>query len=291
MWQGFNYNNNFFTDLLKNIYIYQDKNENIDILICGPFIDENDDIFIKNKNCIKILFITEPIEINEPYRLCYNLYKNNYFHIISGCTKNILENKLIKYPLYLLNIDRNSNPNLFNNINEDIKTKDINKKFCCLIATHDTWNTRKPIYEKIKNIGHIECPSKLLNNCSNEELNNSGNVAYIQKFIFHICSENTLTNVQGYITEKLMNCCMGGAIPIYCGWFDEIDEKIFNKNRILFYDPKDENSLLQVYEKVKELMEDKEKLKKFYQQNVFMNSAYDTFQEMINNFINLFKYI
>jgi len=84
---------------------------------------------------------------------------------------------------------------------------------------------------------------------------------------------------------------MGGAIPIYCGRFDEIDEKIFNKNRILFYNSKDKKSLIQVYEKVKELMDDKEKLKDFYQQNVFMDSAYDTVQEINNNLMNMFKNI
>ena len=46
-----------------------------------------------------------------------------------------------------------------------------------------------------------------LNNCSNKDLNNLGNASYIKKFLFNICSENTLTNVKGYITEKIINCC------------------------------------------------------------------------------------
>jgi len=288
-WNGFNYDNNFIINLFKNTNYKYSNNINIcDLLICGPFILENDYNFIKEKKCKKYLYITEPIEINPTYKYCYLLYQNNIFNKIIGCINNNLSMNLYKYPLYILYFNINNNY-LFNNINEDIKTKDINKKFCCLISTHDTWNTRKPIYEKLKNIGHITCPSNLLNNCSNEELNNIGNIAYIKQFIFHICSENSQTNVKGYITEKIMNCCMGGAIPIYCGWFDEIDEKVFNKNRILFYDSKDEKSLSQVYKKVNELMEDKEKLKDFYQQNIFMDSAYDTIQEMNNNLINLFK--
>ena len=288
MWLDYCYSNNFFTNYLNNVCLYVDKDEIIDFLIIGPFISENDYNFIKEKNCIKILYITEPIEINLPYKYCYQIYNENICEIIIGCINN--NKNIIKFPLYI-NYVLNNPSNYYNELNKYVKNSDLNKEFCCLINTHDQWNTRKPIYEKLKNIEHIVCPSNLLNNCSNKELNELGNTLYIKKFFFNICSENTLTNVKGYITEKIINCCMGGAIPIYCGWFDEIDEKIFNKNRILFYDPNNENSLLQVYEKVKELMEDKEKLKDFYKQNVFMDSAYDTIQEMNNTLLNLFKNI
>ena len=42
----------------------------------------------------------------------------------------------------------------------------------------------------------------------------------------------------GYITEKLMDCCLGGAIPIYAGWFDEYDAQIFNKTELYFIIPR-----------------------------------------------------
>ena len=288
MWHGYDYNNNFFRNTLNNYYEYSDISDNIDFIICGPFINNENYNIIKNKNCIKILYITEPIEINPPYSLCYDLYKNNVFNIIIGCIDN--NNNCIKYPLYINHVFH-FEKNIYSDINNYVKNCNLDKKFCTLINTHDTWNTRIPIYNKLINLGNITCPSNLLNNCSNEELNNIGNVEYIKKFLFNICSENTLTNVNGYITEKLINCCLGGTIPIYCGWFDEIDEKIFNKNRILFYDPNSEESINNVYNKVKELMEDTNKLNDFYKIDVFMDSAYDTCQIMHNNLFDKLKNI
>ena len=286
MWENYDYNNNLFINNLINFQEYTTINDNIDFLICGPFINNEYYNIIKNKNCIKILYITEPIEINYPYILCYKLYKNNIFNIIIGCVENNLNS--IKYPLYMYHINLEKK-NIFNDINNYVKECSLDKKFCTLINTHDTWSTRIPIYNKIINIGKIDCPSNLLNNCSNEELNNIGNVEYIKKYLFNICSENTLTNVKGYITEKLINCCLGGAIPIYCGWFDEIDEKIFNKDRILFYDPNNDESLNNVYNKIKELMEDNNKLNDFYKMDIFIENAFNICQNMHDNLFDKLK--
>jgi hypothetical protein len=286
MWDGYDYKNNLLINNLKKYCENSTINDNIDFLISGPFINNEYHNIIKNKNCIKILYITEPIEINYPYSLCYDLYKNNIFNIIIGCVENNLNS--IKYPLYMYHINL-ENKNIFNNINNYVKECSLDKKFCTLINTHDTWNTRIPIYNKIINIGNIDCPSNLLNNCSNEELNRIGNTEYIKKYLFNICSENTLTSINGYITEKLINCCLGGAIPIYCGWFDDIDDKIFNKNRILFYDLNNEKSINNVYDKVKELIEDTDKLNNFYRMHVFMENADYTCKEMHNNLFNKLK--
>jgi hypothetical protein len=289
MWDNYNYNNNFFTQKLKNIHQYVNKNnEYIDFLISGPFINNEDYNYIFSSNCKnKILYISEPIEINKPYHLCYELFQKNIFDIIIGCA-NQISNK-IKFPLYI-NFILDKEKHFFDEMNQYVKNCDIkNKKFCALINTHDTWNTRIAIYNKLKELGHISCPSNLLNNCSNDELNKLGNSNYLKTFLFNICSENTLTKVDGYITEKIVHCCNGGAIPIYCGWFDDIDEKIFNKKRLLFYDPKDEKSLENVFLKVKELMNDKDKLSDFYRQDIYMDNAYETIQKMNINLMDMFK--
>jgi hypothetical protein len=287
MWENYDYSNNFFTHYLNNICNYVNKNNNIDFLISGPFINQEDYDYILNKKCLKILFISEPIEINTSYKLCYELFQKNSFNKIIGCTNQELNN--IKFPLYI-NYILDKEKKFYNEINQYVKTCDINqKKFCALINTHDAWNTRITIYNKLKELGHISCPSNLLNNCSNDELNKLGNSNYLKNFLFNICSENTLTKVDGYITEKIIHCCNGGAIPIYCGWFDDIDEKIFNKKRLLFYDPKDEKSLENVFLKVKELMNDKNKLSDFYRQDIYMDNAYETIQKMNINLMDMFK--
>ena len=184
---------------------------------------------------------------------------------------------------------------IFQNINIDINKyienitfeEFLNKEFCCLINRHDNNKTRSNIYHSLKNIGFITCPSKLFNNCSNDILNKIGNVTYIRQFLFNICPENCLTSVKGYITEKLLNCCLAGAIPIYCGYFDDIDAKIFNKSRILFYDPYDNNSIKNVHDKIYNLINNNNQLIEFYQQDIFCDTAYETIMNLENNILNL----
>jgi hypothetical protein len=287
-WPGFNNDNNWFTNNYCRNHDLTINYEESKFIIIAPFIKNNELEIIEKINTIKILYITEPIEIMNEFNLMFNISNENKFNIIIGCINHDPLNNRFKFPLYMYSFDYN-NIDIYNNSNNYVKNCNIDsKKFCCLINTHDRYNTRKPIYNLLKNIDHIECPSLLFNNCSNQELNNLGNFEYIKKFKFNICSENSITKIKGYITEKLLNCCLGGAIPIYCGWFDEIDEKIFNKNRILFYNPSDNNSLENLYNKVFYLINNKDEFIKFYSQDIFCNTAYDTIKNLEKDLTNMF---
>ena len=55
------------------------------------------------------------------------------------------------------------------------------------------------------------------------------------EFKFGLVMENA--NVTGYVTEKILNAFLGGAVPIYSGTTDVF--KIFNEDAFLFYDPRD----------------------------------------------------
>jgi hypothetical protein len=280
----------FIFDLLKkhNVDIKDKK-----LLISGSFINDNDDMdIIKNFDGIKILHITEPIHIF--YEKAYQLYMSNTFDMVFGCVENNIKN--IKYPLYL-SYNFPKDQKTFDKINKFINSTTIyqllEKQFCSLISKHDKGNTRLLIYNYLKNIEKIVCPSALLNNSSNEELNRLGKINYGKKFIFSICPENFKTPIRGYITEKLYEACMSGCIPIYFGNIEKNSEdfKIFNKNRILFYDPSSEESMIIVYKKIKTMMENKEELLSFYTQDIFMSTAYKTSigmeQNLVKFFINL----
>ena len=289
-WNGYCYNDNNFTNNYLINYNYLNDFDNIDFIIIGPFINEYYYNIIKKLKCTKFLYICEPIKEYEHYNFTIKLLNENIFNIIFGSINN-KENSRYKFPLYMEYFDY-KNKNIYNLTNEYVKNCDINNKdFCSLINTHDIKNTRTKIYNYLKEIEYITCPSILFNNTSNEELNKIGNIEYIKKFKFNICAENCITDLEGYITEKLLNCCLGGAIPIYAGWFDEIDEKIFNKNRILFYDPNNEESINNIYNKVKELMQDNNKLNDFYRMNVFNESAYETCIIIHNNLLDKLRNI
>lgn len=259
------------------------------ILICYPH-EYNPELSHKVKNYKekKLVVISEPIKNadNDNYRLIYNDLSNNVFDINFGCVIRDISNNKIKFPIYLL---ENNFPifgdynQLFLNINNAVKNSNIemikSKQFCTLINRWDPVNVRTCMYNKLKTINNINCPSQLFNNCSNNELNYLGKTKYINKFLFNICSENWDNgNMDGYITEKIMDACLGGAIPIYAGWFDEYDTKIFNKNRILFYNSQDELSIETIYNKVLNLINHPEELIEFYRQPVFCDTAIQTIE-------------
>jgi hypothetical protein len=286
-WHLFDYENNFITkDILKDHTYIDFKNsdalKDIDLLIINCFINDENYNLIKSLKCKKILLITEPMGSNGWLN---KLFNEKDCDIVSGCINNDVINGRYKYPLYLwphyLNF---KDSNVFKITNQFIKNCNLDEKdFCCLINRHDVGNTRTPIYNYLKDLGHITCPSHLFRNTSSEELDKLGNGEYIKKFKFCICPENQIYTAPGYITEKLLNACLGGAIPIYFGWFDDIDAKIFNKNRILMFDPRENETLENVHKKIKELLINKDKFEEFYRQDVFMDTAFETCLMMENN--------
>jgi hypothetical protein len=283
-WNDFDYTNNMFTNNYYKSHEYSNDLENIDFIIVGSFINNYD--IVKNLNCKKILYISEPISEYLYYDKTIKLLNENVFDKIIGCINHDPIHNRYKLPLYLMYFNY-SDENIFINTNLYVKNCKIPENFGCLINTHDQKNTRSSIYHLLKEIDLITCPSSLFNNTTNEELNKIGNVEYIKKFKYNICSENCISNLEGYITEKLLNCSLGYAIPIYCGWFDDIDEQIFNKNRILFYDPNDNISMNNLYEKIKYFEENKEEFEKFYRQDIFCNNAYQICLDLEENIHNI----
>ena len=200
--------------------------------------------------------------------------------------------KSVKYPLYYEYMGDNRTQKILEiqNYVKDINFEDFsNKQFCYLINRHDAGNTRTTIFKKLSKIDIITCPSNLFNNYSNEEFEKEGTNKFRKRFIFSICPENFITTLDGYVTEKIYIALSNGNIPIYYGKLDEIDKKIFNMNRILWYNPIEQESIQEIYEKVLELMKDKQKLFEFYKQPPFLETAIETLDIMETNYINTVK--
>jgi hypothetical protein len=257
------------------------------VLIIGSSLSLEEYEILKSYKGLRILFLSEPISNLEACSITHELFKNDHYHAATGCISNDLNKSWVKYPIYKYVFSYGENT--FNEVNEYVKSCNINeKRFCFLANRHDWGNTRVPIYEKIIQFAFIDCPGKLLNNCSNEEINAIGNVEYSKKYKFNICSENFGASHPGYISEKIMNACLGGAIPIYFGELDAIDEKIFNKNRILFLNHENTD---EIAENVKMLIINEIELEEFYRQPVFMESAYEAILEMDATMMKLFNLI
>jgi len=262
-------NSDIVTRFFKEGDIVVENIHESNVLIVGSHIENHEIKQILGFTQCVVLYIAEPIL---RFQMCYyaaKLYEFGKYHYIFGCVDNKPFSS-VKFPLYCTSFQHNSD--VFNITNNYVKSCDPTKKqFSTLISRHDPIKIREAILQSLTNLGHIVCPGPLFNNCSNEVVNRIGNPAWIKQFIFNICPENFGASHKGYITEKLMNACLGGAIPIYYGELDNLDERIFNKKRILFVDP---NNLIELNTAVKQLISDSSKLIEFYKQDVFMPSAY-----------------
>ena len=200
-WHQFDYRNNCYKDKFFNGWEQTDDYENADVVLIGSFsfvYGQSD--CIRNIKGKKILFITEPLYVGD-YR---QMIREGLFDVVFGCVEHDPQNNKYKFPLgffYFYSFDK-SKLSMLNEANEYIKTCELPKEFCCLINSHDNTNVRTPVYNALKQLGHITCPGRLYNNCSNEEVNRIGKNDYLKKFKFNICSENTL-DYPGYITEKI----------------------------------------------------------------------------------------
>jgi hypothetical protein len=269
-------NSNLFEKLLgpSDQVVSTLEDSNVVIIGCSlQFYEFNSLLSYKG---LRIIYMTEPIFNSDNFLFTRLAYESKMYDYLFGCVNNDIVNYKYKYPLYMNSFETEIDIKL---PEQDLKTID-GKKYCCLISRHDFGKIRIPIYDIMKNYGPIECPSILLNNCSNEYLNEVGNVKYISDFVFNICCENFEFSYNGYITEKLMNCCLAGAIPIYIGSLDEIDKKIFNTERIITVDFK--NPLHFIY-KLTILVTNKEIIERFYNQKIFLDTAIETLKDLKEN--------
>lgn len=293
--KNINFNNFQFPCIKSHIFHdYEQVNDTKtpDIVIYGCFTKaDEDDKYINNKDITKILYISEPIYTSS-YIYVYEKIKSNYFEYVFGSIENNINLNYFKIPYYYVSF-HNISDTFFNELNNkisNINNEDIlNKKFCSLINSHDNWGTRTKIFNEINKIKKIECPGKLFNNVSNELLNSVGKNIYLNNFIFNICSENSVSKeFQGYITEKLADACLSGAIPIYCGYFDDIDSEIFNKNRIIFYDYTSQESINNAIQKIKFLLNNNNELCKFYKQKPFFKNTGSKLNSLLYSFKSKF---
>lgn len=255
----------------------------INVLIIGDFLTENENALIQSYRKLRILYVAEPIMNLPMCSIAGQIFRQKKYNAVIGCISNRGDtHNWVKYPIYRYCMKFTEDTFVeTNRYILDIKAK----AFCTLINRHDWGNTRTPIYERLSQMCEITCPGKLFNNCSNEELNRIGNVEYIKKFWFNICSENFGNDHPGYVTEKLMNACLGGAIPIYYGELDEIDRLIFNADRILFLN-RDNTDI--IADRVNSLCENMDTLEQFYRQPVFCAGAYEEMMAMDANAMGFF---
>lgn len=194
--------NNWIYDLLKKHYSIEISN-NPDFLFYSCFGIKH----LEYKNCVKIFSTGE------------NVYPNfNECDYASGFDYINFENRYFRqnYMVPDKSIQDRSN------VTEDF----LNRKFCNFIYSNasagDGSVIRQEFCKRLMEYKHIDCPGKILNNMTAEELSEryvsdwkKSKLEFLKKYKFTIAFENTSSN--GYTTEKLYQPLQAFSIPIYWG--------------------------------------------------------------------------
>ena len=254
-WEGFDENNNLFTNILKEIF-------ETEIIITRPSKAEVCFITIygrNHKNVISkyrekcILFLGENIRPNiydTPYTL------SSDFNTYNG--------KNMRLPLWYLDID------WFNTNIGIIKSDDVERKLVsygklkpdnfagrkdCITIFNNPEGTRMDMLEKLNKIMSVEAYGKpfkkpLGPKIKNNNLLNAFNPVYcdyhskikkMSEFKFNLCPENSL--YPGYYPEKCLHAKISGCIPIYFA-DSHVDNDFRKESFINMYDYLDFENLI-----------------------------------------------
>jgi len=222
-WKGFDKENNYFVKLLSQLYDVR-ISEEPDFLFYSCYGYE----YLKYK-CIRISFISEnqrPDFSGCDYALSFDI--NN-------------DPRHYRLPLYRLYIDLwGQDMNALKNrsaqeIREQWKAKD---KFCCMLVSNGNSKKRINFFHKLSGVKRVDSGGRYLNNIGRSVDNK---LEFIKDYKFVFAFENS--SHPGYVTEKVIEPCFVGSIPIY--WGNKEIGKDFNPARFInYHDFKDEQALI-----------------------------------------------
>ena len=247
-WDDFNFNNNFFVDLLQSMdpkyKVVPFSNEHTDILIYSCFGSEHHKA---DRKKVKKIFYT-----GENKRPNYNECDYSLSFDFSD-----YDGRNIRLPLWLLQIDwfgkvNYENPKFVIPKNElrtsrfSVKPK---TKFCCIVFNNPILN-RISILQKLSQYKTIDCYGKPFGNWFYGE---DEKYKVISDYKFNICFENGIHS--GYYTEKIIHAKVAGCLPLY--WADEKCSNDFNTKS--FLNLNDFTDMDSFVDKIIELDNDQEK--------------------------------
>lgn len=128
-------------------------------------------------------------------------------------------NNFIYLPFYSMTFGERHKYHYNDLIDRKINNENRNK-FCIFAYSNCDTNQegvrfRQQFYDKLSKELHIDAPGKCKHNIDFDIVEWTDNVELFKNYKFVIAIENEFHN--GYITEKLINSLLAGAIPIYMG--------------------------------------------------------------------------
>jgi hypothetical protein len=142
---------------------------------------------------------------------------------------------------------------------------------------------RESAFDALSNIGEVHATGKCHGKTSNykqvkfESIHNwMDSYSAYEEYRFALAMENT--KQAGYVTEKILNAFIGGAVPIYWGTTDVFD--IFNRNAFIYFDPENPNDAL---DRVRYLEYNVTAYKEMRQHPIFATGALQKYFSLADN--------
>ncbi len=168
-----------------------------------------------------------------------------------------------------------------NKLSDHSREETNSKRFCSLVSGHDPNGLRKEIYDSLHFIDEVSCGGRFMNNTDElKRIYNNNKIHYLEQFKFNICPENS--NTSGYVTEKIMEAIMSGAIPIYWGSDNHPEREILNQDAIIFWNKEGDNA--KNIELINSLHQTPAMYKEFYSQPRLKPDAAEVIYEIFSNF-------
>lgn len=254
----------FFEDEQNNISFFKELFSEVENFSIVENPDEADIIVnslygpkVRRENKIHILYGPEP-----------HYPKDEDTIVIGGLDESLYPNA-INIPLFISYLYCNNF--LEHCISRPIRTT-VPQKFCCWIVSNDKCVERNTIFHVLNSYKKVDSVGMAFNTTNyllTEPWGSKGFFDFISQYKFVICGENT--KIDNYITEKIFHGYLAHTIPIYYG--TDYVNKLFDSNSFINLKEPNEESYINLLNKVFELDNDDTKWLAMANANVFINNS------------------
>ncbi|MBQ2017362.1 MAG: hypothetical protein II208_02440 [Alphaproteobacteria bacterium] len=237
-WSGFDKNNNIFSNVLKKYY---------DIIISDTpdflFYSCHGGDYLRYNNCTKVFFTGENLlpnfnECDYGVSFDYINFGNRHFRCGPWLPRTVCDRSII--------------------------TDDMaHRKFCNFIYSNTKSGAgallRQDFCTELMKYRHVDCPGRVLNNMSADDLEprdgdwGTSKLAFLNKYKFTIAFENSCSD--GYTTEKMLHPVLAHSVPIY--WGNPLVVRDFNPRAFINCNDYD-NDFDKIIARIRELDNDDE---------------------------------
>ena len=147
----------------------------------------------------------------------------------------------------------------------------------CMVAGSDFFGHRRSLLDAFSAAGvRVDCPGVVGRNVAPIDASLGrweGKRRFLRGYAVCLCPENSLG--PGYVTEKLLEACWDGAVPVYWGEMSDLDRAVVNEHRVLRFANDDARDVRRVASEVGALLAEPERLGEQASMPVFAHGAVD----------------